>query len=186
VHKLHEITALGKSEAISLEIGPFSLKEVTNTVIASYSFRKGSEKLAKKNIEKFVDDRLADIMSCNFGNISSFWVGPEQWFIEAKSTDQPDLAQELNKISKGTASVTEQTDAWCRFDLSGDYLEKPFSLLCNVDVPSFTGTEITRCQIDHLGCFLICRDLKYFTVLGPRSAAGSLHHAIVNSLKAVA
>ena len=96
-----------------------------------------------------------------------------------------DLAGDLTEIANGTASVTEQTDAWCRFDLKGQELASPLALLCNVDVPSFKGGEVTRCQMDHMGCFLICRDLTNVTILGPRSAANSLHHAIVTALKAV-
>ena len=46
-----------------------------------------------------------------------------------------DLAGELTEISNGKASVTEQTDAWCRFDLNGQELASPLALLCNVDVP---------------------------------------------------
>jgi sarcosine oxidase subunit gamma len=105
--------------------------------------------------------------------------------IEAPVDMYEDLAGELTKISNSTASITEQTDAWCRFDLIGSNLAEPLSLLCNVDVPSFKGGEVTRCQMDHMGCFLICRDLTNITILGPRSAAGSLYHAVTAALDAV-
>jgi len=36
-----------------------------------------------------------------------------------------------------------------------------------------------------MGCFLICRDLTNISILGPRSAAESLYHAITAALGAV-
>ena len=185
VHNLNPMSPLGNRELISKEVGPYTISEVTAYSLASYSLRKGSENDAKKKLEQFIGSSLPDVMNSNFGDISSFWIGPSQWLIEAPIEIHEDLARELSEVSVGKASITEQTDAWCRFDLKGSELAKPLSLLCNVDVPSFKGGEVTRCQMDHLGCFLICRDIKNITILGPRSAAESLYHAIITALKAV-
>ena len=185
VHNLNPMSPLGNRELISKEVGPYTVSEVTAYSLASYSLRKGSENDAKKKLEQFIGSSLPDVMNSNFGDISSFWIGPSQWLIEAPIEIHEDLARELSEVSLGKASITEQTDAWCRFDLKGSELAKPLSLLCNVDVPSFKGGEVTRCQMDHLGCFLICRDIKNITILGPRSAAESLYHAIITALKAV-
>ena len=185
VHNLNPMSPLGNRELISKEVGPYTVSEVTAYSLASYSLRKGSENDAKKKLEQFIGSSLPDVMNSNFGDISSFWIGPSQWLIEAPIEIHEDLARELSEVSVGKASITEQTDAWCRFDLKGSELAKPLSLLCNVDVPSFKGGEVTRCQMDHLGCFLICRDIKNITILGPRSAAESLYHAIITALKAV-
>jgi len=185
VHRLNPISPLLSKKPIRKEFGPYSIEEVTSNALASYSLRKGTERDAKKNVEQFMAGPLPDAMSSKFGKISSFWIGPSQWMIEASIDTYEDLAGELTQISAGTASVTEQTDAWCRFDLMGDNLADPLSLLCNVDVPSFEGGEVTRCQMDHMGCFLICRDLTNISILGPRSAAESLYHAITAALGAV-
>ena len=184
MHSLNPISPLGNTELIIKEVGPYTISEVTAYALASYSLRKGSENDAKEKLEQFIGSSLPDVMNSNFGDISSFWIGPSQWLIEAPIEIHEDLASELSEVSMGKASVTEQTDAWCRFDLKGSELGTPLSLLCNVDVPSFKGGEVTRCQMDHLGCFLICRDIKNITILGPRSAAESLYHAIIAALKA--
>ena len=185
MHNLNPISPLGNTKPLSEEFGLYTLSEITSYSLASFTLRKGTEGAARKIIEQFLQGSLPDIMSSNFGKISSFWIGPSQWLIEAPVETHEDLAGELTEISNGKASVTEQTDAWCRFDLNGQELASPLALLCNVDVPAFKGGEITRCQMDHMGCFLICRDLTNVTILGPRSAANSLHHAIVTALKAV-
>ena len=186
MHRLNPISPLWSKKPIRKEFGPYTIEEVNSNALASYSFRKGTERDAKKNVELFMAGRLPDAMSSKFGKISSFWIGPSQWLIEAPIDIYENLAGELAQISAGTASVTEQTDAWCRFDLMGTNLAEPLSLLCNVDVPSFKGGEVTRCQVDHMGCFLICRDLTNISILGPRSAAESHYHAIIAALGAVA
>ena len=185
MHRLHSISPLWSKKPIRKEFGPYTIEEVNSNALASYSFRKGTERDAKKNVEQFMAGPLPDSMSSKFGKISSFWIGPSQWLIEAPIDIYEDLASELTQISAGTASVTEQTDAWCRFALMGANLAAPLSLLCNVDVPSFKGGEVTRCQMDHMGCFLICRDLTNISILSPRSAAESLYHAIIAALGAV-
>ena len=185
MHSLNPISPLGNMELENMEVGPYTISEVTDYALASCSLRKGNENDAKKKLEQFTGSSLPDVMNSSFGEISSFWIGPSQWLIEAPIEIHEDFASELSEISMGKASITEQTDAWCRFDLKGSELAKPLSLLCNVDVPSFKGGEVTRCQMDHLGCFLICRDLKNITILGPRSAAESLYHAIIAAFKAV-
>ena len=186
MHRLNPISPLGTKKPIKKEFGPYTIEEVNSNALASYSFRKGTERDAKKNVEQFMEGSLPDIMSCKFGKISSFWIGPSQWLIEAPIDIYEDLASELTQISGGTASVTEQTDAWCRYHIKPYKKTEPLSLLCNVDVPSFKGGEVTRCQMDHMGCFLICRDLTNISILGPRSAAESLYHAITAALGAVA
>ena len=117
MHRLNPISPLWSKKPIRKEFGPYTIEEVNSNALASYSFRKGTERDAKKNVEQFMEGSLPDIMSCKFGKISSFWIGPSQWLIEAPIDIYENLAGELAQISAGTASVTEQTDAWCRFDL---------------------------------------------------------------------
>ena len=94
------------------------------------------------------------------------------------------LAAQLAAKAKGTASVTEQNDAWCCFDLSGPRLASVFELLCPVNLRACAGGEATRTGIDHLGCFLLVLSPDHVRVLGPRSSAGSLHHALLTAMRA--
>lgn len=94
-----------------------------------------------------------------------------------------DIATQIAAQAKGTASVTEQSGGWCRFDLAGPRLAEVFALLCSADLRASTGFA-TRTAIDHLGCFVIKRDDARISVLGPRSSAGSLHHALLTAMHA--
>ncbi len=95
-----------------------------------------------------------------------------------------DIAAEVKGAMKGSATVTEQTDAWAGFDLTGDGLEAVMELMCNVNMRTMQSGDAIRTTLHHLGCFVICGDPSGFMrILGPRASAGSLHHAIVTAMK---
>jgi sarcosine oxidase subunit gamma len=76
------------------------------------------------------------------------------------------------------ASVTEQTDAWVQLEVTGP-LQPLFERLCDLDLDRFGPGSATRTVIEHLGCYAVRRAADKITLLGPRSSAGSLHHAIL-------
>jgi len=78
----------------------------------------------------------------------------------------------------GTASITEQTDAWVVFDLAAPDLAPLLERLCNLDFPAATDGHATRTVIDHLGCYLIRHARGSVRLFGPRSSADSLLHAL--------
>jgi len=95
-----------------------------------------------------------------------------------------DIAAKLKAALKDTASVTEQTDAWCCFDLSGKGIAAVMELLCPINMRALASGDATRTTIHHLGCFVICGDPDGFLrILGPRASAGSLHHAILTAMR---
>lgn len=110
-------------------------------------------------------------------------MGPDQWMIETRFDNDNDPAREISEKAKGIASITDQSEAWCRFDLTGDRLVDVFERICNADLRRFEGGEAVRTAIEHLGCFLICRSPQHVSVLGPRSSAGSLHHAMLTAMR---
>jgi len=110
------------------------------------------------------------------------WTGPEQWFVEAPFASHEDIARILKDGLRDTASVTQQTDGWARFDVEGVRIADVFERLCALDMRRMQTGEATRTLIEHLGCLVICREaVRRFSVLGPRSAARSLHHALVSA-----
>ncbi|NBB99072.1 MAG: sarcosine oxidase subunit gamma, partial [Alphaproteobacteria bacterium] len=85
---------------------------------------------------------------------------------------------------EGIASVTEQTDAWVRFDLSGDALAEILARLTNLDLATLPARFVRRTVMEHVGGYLVRRGAGY-SVYGPRSSAGSLHHALAQAARAL-
>ena len=114
------------------------------------------------------------------------WTGPEQWLVEAPMATHEDVARMLKGKLGDAASVTEQTDGWARFEVEGVRLADVFERLCALDLRQMQTGEARHTIIEHLGCLVVCRAaLTAITVLGPRSAARSLHHAMVTAAKSV-
>ncbi len=108
----------------------------------------------------------------------AFWVAPGMWFVEAPFATHEDIVAALKPAFGTCASITEQTDAWVRFDLGSTGLASWLERLSNVDWTAAPDGFATRTVIDHLGCYLIRRSAGEATLYGPRSSARSLLHAL--------
>jgi sarcosine oxidase, subunit gamma len=108
----------------------------------------------------------------------AFWIAPDMWMIEAPFATHEDIVAHLQPLFGGSASITEQTDAWVRFDLSALDLQPLLERLCNVDFQKAPPGYSSRVVIEHTGCYLIRRSAAEVTLYGPRSSARSLLHAV--------
>ncbi len=185
MHDLTPITALGGLAPQVDTHGGVTCTEVPDVALASYAARLGQEKLAQAALKKVLGAAVPDVARLVEAELAAFWMGPDQWMIEAPLARHETLAEDLANAARGVASVTEQTDAWTRFDLTGDRLETVLELLCQMNIRAMRAGDAHRGSIHHLGCFVICRGAEHFSIYGPRASAGSLHHALVSEMKSV-
>ncbi|WP_372572074.1 sarcosine oxidase subunit gamma [Ruegeria jejuensis] len=183
MHDLVAITALGGSEPRVDTAGTVTCSEVPGVALASVAARLGQEKKAAKALAKLTGAPAPGIGRFEGTPVMAFWTGPDQWMTEAPFESHEDLAEQAKAALGDTASVSEQTDAWARFDLSGADVLAVLELLCPLDTRKMAEGEAARASIHHLGCFVLCRTPELFSIYGPRSSAGSLHHAIVAAMK---
>ncbi len=187
MHDLTAITALGGSVARIDHVGPITLSEQPDWAFASVAARLGQESKCKTALKKRLGANAPDVGDVCVGkDLTAFWTGPHQWMIEAPFEQFEDIAAQVKSVVGTTASVSEQTDGWCRFDMQGDGVVAVFERLCNVNVAAMATGTATRTVIEHLGCFVICRDAgTHLSVIGPRSSAGSMHHALLTAMRSV-
>jgi sarcosine oxidase, subunit gamma len=175
---LHTLTALGHAQPQVQQIGPFRIAERSDVALASLAIRNGREAdLTAAALAAGVPlpDPARAIPGMPFG---AFWVAPGMWFVEAPFASHEDIVAHLKRAFGEAASITEQTDASVRFDLSAPDLAALLARLCNVDFPVAPVGLATRTVIEHLGCYLIRRRADEVTLYGPRSSAQSLLHAL--------
>ncbi len=184
MHDLVAITALGGSEPRVDSVGGVTCTEVPQVALASVAARAGLETKAAEALAQLIDARPPEAGRWAGAAVNAFWSGPDQWMIEAPYDSHQDLADQVKAVVGDAASVTEQTDAWARFDLSGEDIKAVLELLCQLDLRKFDEGSAARCAIHHLGCFVLCRTPEMVSIYGPRSSAGSLHHAIVTAMRA--
>lgn len=182
---LQQTTALGLAEAKVLDIGPYRLAERFDVALASLATRRGHDEDVAK-AAKAANVPLPKPSKATAGQpFSGFWLAPDMWMIEAAFTSHEDIAAHLKALFGAAASITEQTDAWVCFDVSGGNLVTLFERLSNLDLSVLPYGHAGRTVIDHLGCYLIKRSADLIKLYGPRSSAQSLLHALEVTAKSV-
>ena len=183
--RLAALTPLGHAEPRTEVIGPFTITERVDTALASLALRHGREAEVRR-AAKAAGIPLPEPGRYASAKMSAFWLAPDMWMIEAPFSRHEDIRGHLLQVFDTAASITEQTDAWVRFDLSGATLTSLMERLCNVDLARITEGAATRTVIDHLGCYIIKHSTTRITIYGPRSSAQTLHHALSVTAKSVA
>ncbi|WP_282064644.1 sarcosine oxidase subunit gamma [Aliiroseovarius marinus] len=183
MHKLKPITPLGAETPRVDQIGTLTIAEVVDQALASVAAREGQ----KGALQMVLPLTLPDVgKSTTQGDFTAFWTGPDQWMISADHDQHELLAAELKQMVGDTASVVEQTDGWCRFDVSGAALCDLIERLSNVPVRTMSTGDVIRGTVEHLGAFLWRLADDRMAVTAPRSSAASLHHALVAAARSVA
>lgn len=183
---MRPVTALGGDAAVDVKIGTYRIAERFDVALASVAVRRGRDADVAFAATAAGLPLPAPARAASLERFGAFWVTPEMWFVEAPMVVHDDLARDLKTIFSDAASVTEQTDAWVRFDVSALDLSPLFERLSNVDLAAAPVGFASRTVIDHLGCYLIKRAAGEVTLYGPRSSAASLLHALEVAATSVA
>lgn len=173
---LRPITSLGSDLPRRATFGDLTLAERPDLALASLSLRRGAAMPAPFGLTLPAPGRWVA-----GAGAAAFWTGPGQWMIEAEGRAEEDFAADVKRAAPD-CSVTEQTDGWTAFDIvstgGAGSLIRAMEKLVNVDTAAFGPGHATRTALDHMGVFLIRRAEDRLTVLGMRSAAGSLWHRL--------
>ena len=106
--------------------------------------------------------------------------------LTAPFASHEDIAGLVKDAVKDAASVTEQTDGWVRFEVTGARVPDMLERLCNVDVRAMQAGQAVRSQIEHLGTFVLCQKAgAAFSLITLRSAAASMVHALETAAKSL-
>ena len=184
---LAPLCALGQAVPLRTAIGTITIAENPGHAMASLAARTGQAKNVLKAIKKISKiDLPAPGALVQSGDWQAFWTAPDQWMMTAPFATHEDIAAIVKTAVGDAASVTEQTDGWVRFEITGDDTPAMFELLCNVDIHRMASGRATRTQVEHLGTFLLCHAPGAYSLLTLRSAADSMLHALQTAAKAVA
>ncbi|MER9177454.1 sarcosine oxidase subunit gamma [Mesorhizobium sp. M0955] len=178
---LRPITALGIGTPRFESFGALEFRENLDLALASLALRRGTVEPTPFRLTLPGPGRWVAGQ-----RVAALWTGPGQWMIEAECRAEPNFAAELKQVAPG-CSVTEQTDGWVGFEIisrAGSMpLEALLSKLVNIDPADFGPGRATRTGLEHMSCFVIRRGDAHVAVLGARSSAGSLWHALETTAK---
>ncbi|MDX0321820.1 sarcosine oxidase subunit gamma [Sinorhizobium meliloti] len=118
--------------------------------------------------------------------VAAFWAGPDLWMIEAEGHAEDDFAADLREAAQG-CSVTEQTGGWVAVEIfsqaGGGPIEALLAKLINIDLAGLPPGRAICTVLEHMTCFVIRRSETHVAVLGARSFAASLWHALETAAK---
>ena len=167
-------TALGGTIPFDETIGGNRIREASDTVMASLAMLKGKGAAFKKAAANQLGTLPAPGNGGSDKQASTVWMGPDQYLVEGID------AATLSATFGASAAVTDQSDAWVRFDVTGGDVIAMLERLSGANTRKMKAGSATRTAIHHMHCVIVCRAAKTdFTILGPRSSAASLHHALV-------
>lgn len=173
---LTPMTALGAAAPRVASFGPLTLAENVDVARASLALRKGAARPTPMGLTL---PEPGDWVEA--GGLAAFWIGPDQWMIEAEGRALENFAAELAVQATG-CSVTEQTDGFVNFEITSNTgpapVERLLEKLVNIDLGNFAPGRATRTGFEHMAIFVIRRAETRVAVIGMRSAAGGLWHAI--------
>lgn len=178
-------TALGQPVPQTVTIGPFTITERFDVALASVALRRDRDKDLERLAKATGLPLPAPATHVAGSPYSAFWMTPGMWMAEAAFASHEDIAAHLKSALAEAASVTEQTDAWVRFDLAAPDLRPLLERLTNLDFPELPQGHAARTVIDHLGLYLIKQSETEVTLYAPRASAQSLLHALQVTAKSV-
>ncbi len=187
MHSLAALTPLGGPLPKTEKIGTLTISEITNCALASVTLRRGKDQAFAVAAETLFATALpAPGVWQQAGVYGLIWTGPDQWFIEAPFASHEDIAQILKAGLGDSASVTEQTGGWVRFDVQGARVVDLLERLCPAPSRRMQTGAATRTLLEHMGCLVICRETaQHFSLLAPRSYAKSLAHALTAAARSI-
>ncbi|MER8524529.1 sarcosine oxidase subunit gamma [Mesorhizobium sp. M1076] len=178
---LRPITALGAALPRLALFGALEIRENAGLALASLALRFGTVEPTPFGLTLPGPGRWVAGQG-----VAALWTGPDQWMIEYQGRAELDFAAELKQCAPG-CSVTEQTDGWVAFEIVSRAGTRPvealLSKLVNIDLADFGPGRVTRTGLEHMSCLVIRRSDAHVAVLGARSSAGSLWHALETAAK---
>ncbi|WP_425053039.1 sarcosine oxidase subunit gamma [Psychromarinibacter sp. S121] len=178
---LQPITALGGTTAKQASFGALTLTENDRLALASLALRRGADRPEPMGLVLPGPGEWVEGVG-----VAAFWTGPDQWMIEGPIPEDlgEDFAAEVLRNAPG-CSVTEQTDGWVAVEIASDTGDAPIlallERLVNLDPVTLRPGKASRTVLEHLGVFVIRRGEDRLAVIGMRSAAGSLWHALATA-----
>ena len=180
---LKPLNALGGKSLESSSFNGIEIAEKNVNSLASISCSGPLLKNLSKKLKSIFDIQVPGPgKSIATQKVRVSWTGQGQWFIESTEVFSQGFDHYLlEKLGKGFA-VTDQSDGWVKFSLSGDNILKALEKCIMLDLYKMPGGSFSRCSLEHIGVYLLCeRAKKDFLIYGPRSSANSLHHALTQA-----
>jgi methylglutamate dehydrogenase subunit D len=155
--------------------------------IAKILVRKNAATALAQHVQAHFNCALPTSPRRTCGNdIAMIGIGPESW-LAMRENGGNDFANSLKPILEPFAAISDQTDAYCVFRLTGPNLRAALSKLVPIDIHerAFKVGDVAETVAGHVGILFWRLDdgagSPIFDVAVARSVSASLRHALIQS-----
>lgn len=177
-------TALGGTLPQQVQHGALRIVENSGLGLASVTLRRGGATPAPFGLALPGPGAWAQS-----GGHAALWIGPEQWLMEGEGLAETDFAAAVQAQCPG-CSVTEQTDGFVTLEITSEAGEAPIlallAKLVNIAPERLQPGMGTRTGMEHMSVFVIRRAPDRLALLGMRSAAATIWHALTTAASRLA
>lgn len=182
--RLYAATALGGLTPAVDKVGAWTLSEACDRAIASVTARSGQDAAVAQAMETLAHGPVPIGTLRSGARHQVFSTAQGQWFVVGDHAQDEHLAQSLKSDLGAAASVTEQSDGWAVFHLSGAPLAPVLERLVMADLARLTSGTALRLLMEHMNVFVLCSATDASVeILVARSYARSLHHALLTAMQ---
>ena len=173
-------------DGFAINAGGVKCLYVGGYAIASLATRKGMEQRLNADINRGFHASLpAPTRAVEIANGHIIAAACDQVFICQKTAPKSTPEQLIATAQKhcGTsASITDQSDAWARLEITGKTCAPLMERLCAIDTrpDAFPPLSVARTAIDHISTIIMRLPARtdHFVLLTPHSSAASCAHSI--------
>lgn len=180
--RLEARSALGGAAPLDETLAGVRIHEVTDRALAWVAARRGREPALRQAAREAFQVELPEPGWRTRGPVFTFaWIGPGQWLAEASRAQHDDIVAALQPVIGSSAALAEQTDAFCRLEVSGHGVPAAMEKLCPLDLAPdvFPAGAFHRTLIEHQAVHIGRLDAApTFLLLAPRSSARSFLDAL--------
>lgn len=173
---LHPLCALGDAAPRQVAHGALALAERPDLALASLAVLRGVSTPAPFGLALPEPGGWAGA-----GAMAAFWMAPGQWMIAAEGRAEEDFAAALAAEAPGCA-ITEQTDGFVAIEIAAQGGARPIELLLerlvNLAPAARAPGHAARTGLEHMSVFVLRPAPERAMIVGMRSAAHSLWHAL--------
>lgn len=169
------------TESAALQTGSFTSDRLTiellpNLERLSIAPLKGEDQALRDHLAR-AGVELPGPVEATLSPLLVLPLGRGQWLMQGECPDITAISAQV--------CVTDQSDAWCAFQLGGEAVPALLERLVAPAPSNYISGRAVRTQIEHIGCWVVGLDNNEWQILGPRSSAESLFDALKSAAETV-
>ena len=165
------------------------LREIFDMAVVSLAIPLGETLIAEKTLKSAFGMAIPDIglsFLSNKKNVRIVRLSIDQAFvIFPRALHETGAAHYITDIVKGKFYVTDQSDVWVMFEISGKGVRRALERICtlNLGPTAFEINAAARTSMEYLGTIIIRNDKDSFLLMSASSSANSFLNAVEKSIE---